>query len=172
MDDLHKLIELDIYFKYYENYKRYISCIKKHYDSLLEVKRKIVETTFSRGYEAELKVKYTEALDEVEKENEIINSSFKDYDFSMERVKENLNDFKILSYKYAKKNLLKSIDTQIKKYGKFKDEKNFIFYLNKIEQLIWDFFYGSFSLNDDNIRSVFDKAKNDIIQGEAINFIE
>ncbi len=165
MEDLNKLIELDIYFRYYELYKKYITNIHSQYESLLDIKNKIDEVSVQDNNEEYKKIlyeKFGEAIKKIDDENQNLNKNFKDFDFNKEKVLENINDYKILSYQFAKKNLKKYLKNHIKKYGYFDEKSNLIFYLNKIEMLLWDFFSKNFIFSKD-ILTIFDTAKQDLL---------
>lgn len=172
MEDFNKLIELDVYFRYYELYKKYVSNIHTQYKSLLDIKNKIDNILIENNdesYQHFLYEKFSEAMRKINMENENLKISFNNFDFDKEKVLENINDYKILSYQFVKKNLNKYLKKHIEKYGIFDNENALKLYLNKIEMLLWDFFSKNFISSKDML-NIFDTAKNDILTNEYIKY--
>ncbi len=172
MQDIDKLMELDIYFRYYELYKKYISSVQNQYNFLLEIKNRIKESSPpTKEPEKDISWKFENAVKKIEEENNIFGENFKSFDFSSNKVYENLNDYKILCYQFAKENIKKYLLVYMEKNGSFDDEKNFILYLDKLEILLWEFFRKNFFYNEEFL-SIFDSAKADILKKEKTLYIQ
>lgn len=172
MNFISKLSELDIYFKYYELYKNYLADIHNQYKSLVEIREKII--TVNEDYinkNNPMYNKFSKALEKIEKENDTFKSIFSEYNFTSDKISDNFSNYKILCYQFAKSSMINYLNDTIKKDGEFNDEESLIYFLNKLEMVIWDFFTQNFTY-DDEILKVFDKAKSDIINTEKIKFVK
>ncbi len=172
MEELNQLVELDIYFKYYEIFKKYMSIVESQYESLKEIKNKISAVEDSMSYDDQILVKkFDEVLNEIEVEREILDAKFNDYDFSKKTVKENQSDYKILCYKFVKDSinnyLNKYVGESSKNSAKFESREEFLYFIDKIEISILEFFNKNFNYTSE-IVTIFDKAKEDIIRSRNI----
>ncbi len=171
MDELNQLVELDIYFKQYEIFKKYLATVKKQYESLQKIKNKIEKLPVPLKEEDKAIARsFDSAVSKIEEENSELSMKFEQFDFSDSKVNENYNDFKILCYKFVKKNIERYLNQHISKEGKFKNKEEFIFYVDRLEMMLWDFFTKNFNY-DSQILSIFDSAKTDICEKMANDFI-
>jgi hypothetical protein len=172
MDELNQLVELDIYFKQYEVFKKYLATVKKQYESLQKIKNKIEKLPVPlREEDKSIAKSFDIAVSKIEEENSELSLKFEKFDFSDNTVNENYNDFKILCYKFVKSNIEKYLSQHIEKEGKFKNKEEFLYYVNRLEMMLWDFFTKNF-IYDSLILSIFDSAKNDICDKRKNNFIQ
>lgn len=171
MERVNKLLELDIYFKYYELYKKYISNVYNQHQSLLNIREKIKNTYSTKDNKNSIFEKFETAIEQIEDENNFIDGKFSNYDFSKEKIKENITDYKILSYQFAKENIKIYLDTWVSNNGKFPDLDELTYCVNKIEMALWNFFTKNFTYNDD-ILEIFDKAKAEFLDNNKYDYCQ
>jgi hypothetical protein len=172
MNELNQLVELDIYFKYYELFNKYMTTVKKQYESLQKIKNRIDKLPVPLKEEDKLIAdKFDKAVIKIEEENQELSSRFNRYDFSDEVVKENYNDFKIISYKFVKNNIKKYLDQHLVKEGKFKNENEFHYFIDRLEMMLWDFFTKNFNYSSE-ILSIFDSTKDEIFEKLKKDYIQ
>ncbi len=165
MKELDQLVELDVYFKYYDIFNKYMSTVKPQYESIKDIKKRM-------NYEMDLSeedILIAEGLDPIiadwEKYTELLLDKFNQFDFSNETVKENHNDYKILCYKFIKDSLTKYLDQYLDESGQFSSEADFLHFIDKLEILLLKFFSKNF-IHTSEILPIFDKVRYDIIKGE------
>lgn len=166
MKVLHKLIELDMYFKKYELFKKYLDNVHSQYVSLLDVRNKIEELLPTlKDNEVNISKKFNQAVKEIEEDNYDLNKEFEDYDFSKDKVIENINDYKILIYEFVKNNYIKYLSKHLNEDGFFADMTELSNYLKSVERLLWEFFNENFVFSEDAL-VIFEKAKQDLLSKE------
>lgn len=158
MTGIHSLIELDHYFKNYVLYREFLGFRYKNEKKIIEALNAFKELGISTDAEKREYEKLQSAIKEIEENHFKLEEDFANFDFSTETVKNNLADYKIITYQFVKDNLDRFVQEKDKEEIPVNSMETF---LDQSLDFILDFFKENFFYNADLLET-FIKAKDDV----------